>query len=182
MLGIGKIIGLVVLLVALSGLGIGGFQINQSITAISNCGESCLDIEQAVVGFEFKQSVIPQQLTIVLLFTVRNPSSFTAYVVDLPYKVELAGTQIGQGTLCCLPLVLPGNSKTEAAGIIHLPFSTLPGLAVNAIKEYLKGGIGGLDAALKYKISGSVTFRPVFFGIIIPYSVTRSFEKQGNVL
>lgn len=154
----------------------GGVLISRSVAEINNCGESCIDIEQAVLGFEINQLTIPQKLTVVLLFVFRNPSSLSAYVVDLPYTVNVAGVEIAQGILCCLPLLVPGNGNTQATGIIQIPFEQIPTLAVNAIKEYVRG------QGLTYTVRGLVTLRAAILGVIVPFipSITRGFQRQGN--
>ena len=176
MAGIRKIIGLFMLVITISGLALGGIQISRSITEISNCAESCFDIEHAILGFEVKDHIIPQKITIVVTFLFRNPSSLSAYVVDLPFRVEVAGVDVGEGSLCCLPLLIPGNSKTEATGIIQLPFTQVPSLALDAIREYEKQGF------LRYAVRGSVTLRAAILGVVVPFipSITSEFQKEGN--
>jgi hypothetical protein len=139
-----------------------------------NCDESCFYIEQALFSVGTKD---PQKLTVVLVFVFRNPSALSAYVIDVPFKVEVAGNQIGQGRLLGLPLLIVGNGRTEAMGMIQLPFSDVPTVAYNAIRQYLKEG------ALRYRILGTVTFKATFLGMMVPFipSVTRDFEWRGTL-
>ena len=153
-LGVRKILGLISLVLTLSGLGFGAYQINQSVGALSACGLSCIDIKQAIIGFDFKGLSVPQGLTIVLLFEFRNPTPLSVFVVDVPFNVQVAGVLVGQTSLCCLPLLVPGNSVTQATGIIQVPFSQIPSLALNAFKDVSKGG------TLKYSIQGTATLAP----------------------
>jgi len=164
------------LVIVICGLALGGFEISQSVAAIRDCDESCFDIEHAILGFEVKELNIPQNLTIVLLFVFHNPSSLSAYVVDLPFRVEVAGVDIGEGVLCCLPLLIPGNGNVEATGMIQLPITQIPSLALNTMKQYQSG-------VLDYAIRGTVTFRGVFLGVVVPFlpSITREFQKQGTI-
>jgi hypothetical protein len=171
-----KILGLGLLLIMIAGLSLGAVQINQSVAALTNCGLSCIDIRQAIIGFDFKEFTVPQGLTIVLLFVFRNPTPLSAFVVDLPFKVEVAGVLMGQTTLCCLPLLVPGNGATEATGILNVPFTQIPPLAANAFKEYQKGG------TLQYSIQGTATLRAVILGVIVPLipGVAVNFQKEGD--
>lgn len=172
MSGIGKTVMLVVLVATAASLGFGGYQIYDSVLRIMNCGGSCFDIEQTYLSLGIKD---PQKLTIVLLFVFRNPSALSACIVDLPFKVELAGTQIGQSRLVGLPLLVAGNGRTEATGMIQLPFSEIPSVALNSVKQYMKEG------SLKYRISGKIALKIVLFGVIVPFlpEITTDFDKQG---
>jgi hypothetical protein len=171
-----KIVSLGLILIVIIGIIVAGIQINQSLEAIKNCEAQCFDIEQAIIGFDVTAATVPQRVIIVLKFVFRNPSFLSAYVVDLPFNVEVAGIEIASSVLCCLPLLVPGNSGTEATGIIQLPFTQIPSLALNVFKEYEKGGV------IQFTVTGSVTFRTVILGVIVPFvpSITREFQKQGN--
>jgi hypothetical protein len=174
--GIRKVIALIALAFVIFGLAFEGILIERSVAEINDCGEACLDIKQAILGFEVNDLSIPRNLTIVLMFVFRNPSSLSAYLVNLPFIVEIAGIEIGHGIICCLPLLIPGNAEVEATGIIRLPFTQIPSLAVNAIREYQKGGL------LQYVVRGIVTLRGAILGVLVPFipSITKPFQKQGN--
>lgn len=175
-MGIRKAIALIALLFVIVGLAFEGILIERSVAEINDCGEACIDIRQAILGFQVNDLSIPRNLTIVLMFVFRNPSSLSAYLVNLPFTVEVAGVEIGQGIICCLPLLIPGNANVEATGIIQLPFTQIPSLALNAIREYQKGSV------LQYVVRGIVTIRGAILGVIVPLipSITRPFQKEGN--
>ena len=175
-MGIRKVIALIALAFVIFGLVFEGILIERSVAEINDCGEACIDIKQAILGFEVNDLSIPRNLTIVLMFVFRNPSSLSAYLVNLPFIVEIAGVEIGHGVICCLPLLIPGDTNVQATGIIQLPFTQIPSLAVNAIRDYQKGSI------LQYVVRGIVTLRAAILGVIVPFipNVTSPFQKEGN--
>jgi LEA14-like dessication related protein len=168
-------IGLVILVIVLLGVGLGAVQINAAVTELNNCGQNCFDIERAFLGIQI-ENTIPQKLTIVLLFVFHNPTPMSAYVVNLPFVVEIAGVEIGTGELCCLPFLVPSNGRVEAAGIIDIPFSQIPSLVGGSIEQYQKEG------TLQYRVHGTVTLRSTFLGIMIPLvpNIIANFDKQDN--
>ena len=107
-------------------------------------------------------------VTIALTFEFQNPSMLPAYVVDMPFTVELAQYPLGKGTVN-VPLIVPGNGRMETVGRIQIPYSQVPSATLAALKQYLE------LRTLKYKIQGTITLKVILF------NVNLAFEMQGDV-
>ena len=104
-------------------------------------------------------------VTVLFEFQIENPTLLSAHVVDLPFSVELANYPLGTGSVT-VPILIPSNGRTETTGRIQIPYSQIPSVTVAALREYLRTG------TLKYRVSGTATFRILMFDIIVPFDLT----------
>lgn len=113
-------------------------------------------------------SLETSNVTIALTFDFQNPSTLPAYVVDMPFNVELARYPLGKGAVS-VPLIVPGNGRMETVGRIEIPYSQVPSATLAALKQYLE------LRTLTYRIHGTITLKVILFNVSLP------FEMEGDV-
>jgi len=151
-----KIVLAVAIISVVAVLVLGGLQLQLSINSLN------LRVKDISV------SLGTSNVTIALTFDFQNPSILPAYVVDMPFNVELAQYPLGKGTVN-VPLIVPGNGRMETVGRIQIPYSQVPSATLAALKQYLE------LRTLKYKIQGTITLKVILFNVNLP------FEMQGDV-